>query len=64
MHHTLACGCATCGCACAEHSPDRLESACNAHSGAKAYNWAPVRDSVVEAKSTTSSLPHPGRLLH
>lgn len=28
--HQLPCGCRTCGCACAEHSPTRNEWACSA----------------------------------
>ena len=40
MTRTLLCGCRTCGCACAEHSPNRLEWACETHE--KPYEIGPL----------------------
>lgn len=31
MPKTIPCGCLYCGCMCAEHSPDRVETVCAAH---------------------------------
>lgn len=33
--HRLICGCATCGCACAEHSPTHAPSPCGRHRSMK-----------------------------
>jgi hypothetical protein len=30
----LPCGCAHCGCICADHSPDRIPQPCRAHAAA------------------------------